>query len=150
FGYLAHPEFGSNFGLQDQIAALQWVRENIEAFGGDPECVTVFGQSAGGHSIRMLLSSPAASGLCHRAILQSGGSEKPAFDGSGSAKTYKASEKLIAYVGGGGPERLRQLPADAIREASHLFSGVIPKPRHVHTPANLRWMPVNDGVIVPT
>ena len=63
FGYLAHPKLGSNFGLQDQIAALRWVRENIEHFGGDPECVTIFGQSAGGHAVRMLLSCPAASGL---------------------------------------------------------------------------------------
>jgi para-nitrobenzyl esterase len=149
FGYLAHPKLGSNFGLQDQIAALQWVRENIEHFGGDPECVTIFGQSAGGHAVRMLLISPAALGLFHRAILQSGGAERPVFDKSGSEKTYEATESLIAHVGGGGPEKLRQLPTEVIKEASHIFSGVIPKPRRVHTPANLRWTPVYDGVILP-
>ena len=150
FGYLAHPKLGSNFGLQDQIAALQWVRENIEHFGGDPACVTVFGQSAGGHAVRMLLSSPTASGLFQRAILQSAGGERFAFDTSKpNEKTYAASEGLIAHVGGGGPEELRRLPTDIIKEASHLFSGVIPRPRRVHTPANLAWMPVNDGVILP-
>jgi len=150
FGYLAHPKLGSNFGLQDQIAALQWVQDSIEHFGGDPECVTVFGQSAGGHAVRMLLSCPAASGLFHRAILQSGGSERFAFDTSRpNEKTYAASEALIAHVGGGGPEELRRLPTEVIKEASHLYSGVIPKPGRVHTPANLAWMPVNDGVILP-
>jgi para-nitrobenzyl esterase len=150
FGYLAHPELGSNFGLQDQIAALQWVRENIEHFGGDAECVTIFGQSAGGHAVRMLLSCPGASGLFHRAILQSGGCERPAFDASQSnEKTYAATRALIAHVGGGGPEELRRLKTEVIKQASHLFSGVIPKPRRVHTPANLAWMPVNDGVILP-
>jgi para-nitrobenzyl esterase len=150
FGYLAHPSLGSNFGLQDQIAALQWVRENIEHFGGDPECVTIFGQSAGGHAVRMLLSCPAASGLFHRAILQSGGCERFAFDRSKpNEKTYSASEALIAHVGDGGPEELRRLPTEVIKQASHLFSGVIPKPRRVHTPANLAWMPVNDGAILP-
>ncbi len=150
FGYLAHPKIGTNFGLQDQIAALEWVRENIEHFGGDPECVTIFGQSAGGHAVRMLLSCPAASGLFHRAILQSGGGERFAFDTSKpNEKTYAASEALVAHVGGGGPEELRRLPTEVIKQASHLFSGVIPKPRRIHTPANLAWMPVNDGVILP-
>ena len=149
FGYLAHPKLGSNFGLQDQIAVLQWVRENIEHFGGDPECVTIFGQSAGDHAVRMLLLSAAASGLFHRAILQSGGCERAAFDKSGSEKTYAATEELIAHVGGGEPEKLRQIPTEVIKEASHLLSGVIPKPRRVHTPAYLRWMPVYDGVILP-
>jgi para-nitrobenzyl esterase len=149
FGYLAHPEIGCNFGLQDQIAVLEWVRENIEHFGGDPECVTVFGQSAGGHAVRMLLVSPVASGLFHRAIFQSGGCERPAFDTTGSEKTYAATEELIAHVGGGGAQKLRQIPTQVIKEASHLFSGVIPKPRQVHTPAKLRWMPVYDGVMLP-
>lgn len=62
-----------NAGLMDQIAALHWIRENVAAFGGNPDCVTVFGQSAGGISVRMLLNSPAAEGLFHRAIVQSGG-----------------------------------------------------------------------------
>jgi len=150
FGYLAHPKLGSNFGLQDQIAALQWVRENIKNLGGDPECVTIFGQSAGGHSVRTLLSCPAASGLFHRAILQSGGCERFAFDTSPpNEKTYAASEAFVAHVGGGEPEELRRLPTETIKEASLLFSGVIPKPGRVHTPADLAWMPVTDGVILP-
>jgi len=62
-----------NFGILDQIRALEWVRANVEAFGGDPERVTIFGESAGGRNVAMLLLSREARGLFHRAIVQSGG-----------------------------------------------------------------------------
>lgn len=73
-GELFGPEFADsgNLGILDQIAALRWVRENIEAFGGDPDRVTVFGESAGAASIGVLLATPAARGLFRQAIMQSG------------------------------------------------------------------------------
>jgi para-nitrobenzyl esterase len=67
------PDSPANLGLHDQLAALRWVQQNIAAFGGDPSQVTIFGQSSGGASVIALLSSPAARGLIHRAIVQSAG-----------------------------------------------------------------------------
>ena len=76
-GFLAHPELtaesgrSGNYGLLDQIKALEWVRDNIGSFGGDPDNVTIFGESAGGTSVNALVASPLAKGLVHKAISQS-------------------------------------------------------------------------------
>ena len=76
YAYLgAHGDWASaNCGQLDQIAALRWVQANIEAFGGDPGNVTIFGESAGSMAVCTLLSMPAAEGLFHRAVAQSGAS----------------------------------------------------------------------------
>ena len=71
-GFLYLGDSFSNLGLLDQIAALEWVRDNIAAFGGDPLKVTIFGESAGGMSVAMLLAMSRAKGLFHRAVVQSG------------------------------------------------------------------------------
>lgn len=79
FGFMAHPllskesphKVSGNYGLLDQIATLQWVRDNIRAFGGDPDRVTIFGESGGGRSVAHLMVCPLAEGLFHRAIMQS-------------------------------------------------------------------------------
>lgn len=82
FGYMAHPALSAddprgvsgNYGTLDQIAALEWIRSNISAYGGDPNNVTIFGESAGAWSVTELMSAPAAKGLFHKAIGQSGAS----------------------------------------------------------------------------
>jgi para-nitrobenzyl esterase len=149
FGFLAHPDIGSNFAVLDHVAALSWVASNIAAFGGDPSNVTIFGQSAGAVAVRTLLSVSRARGLFHRAIIQSAGFEPFAFASPPSYKrVQKATESLFDRLGSRDLRTLQQIPAQEILNVSTALSGVFPQPGQVHTPANLVWNPVVDGDVV--
>jgi para-nitrobenzyl esterase len=118
-GFLYMPDeaqAGSNVGLLDMVMALRFVKENISRFGGDPERVTVFGESAGGFAVAALLALPAAKGLFHRAILQSGAAHPL---GLNPGAALRAQEKFIETLGLKKVDlpALRRLPAEEIIKA---------------------------------
>ncbi len=121
-GWFAHPALrddaasaedrAADFALLDLIASLRWVADNIAAFGGDPDCVTIFGESSGGHNVAALLASPFAGGLFHRAIIQSGSFDSVSVaEAEGSAGRLKNPSTEIA-------ERLGAVTAADLRTAS--------------------------------
>lgn len=149
FGFIAHPDIGCNFAVLDQISALEWVANNIESFGGDPNNVTIFGESAGAQAVRNLLSVSRAKGLFHRAIIQSAGFEPYVFaSGPSYEKVKKITKKMFNKLGTNDLEPLQHIPTNKVLEASIEFSGVFPPTGQVHTPANLIWNPVPDGHII--
>jgi para-nitrobenzyl esterase len=128
-GFFAHPELtaenpnhsSGNYGLLDMIAGLQWIKKNIAAFGGDPDKVTIFGESAGGIAVSMLCASPLAKGLFSGAISQSGGSFGPprptTYPGENLKRLADAERDGKAYMENAGVSSiagLRRIEADKL------------------------------------
>lgn len=135
--------FESNVGLRDQIAALEWVRDCIAGFGGNPDDVTLFGESSGGGSVTTLMTVPRAEGLFHKAIAQS----PPATSVYGRERAAMAAERFLeilelprSRVG-----ELLTMPTDTLVEASEILVGEVP----TKVPGTLAMTPVVDRDLVP-
>lgn len=136
-------KFDTNNGLRDVLFALQWVRDNIAGFGGDPGRVTLFGESAGGGVVTTLLGSPASEGLFHRAIAQSA----PVTSVYDQTRGRRIGEQFLTELGMKPSEagQLTTVPVTALVAASkHLFNDV---PQHA--PGTLAFVPIVDGDLVP-
>ena len=142
----------ANLPLADLVLALEWVRDNVEQFGGNPANITIFGQSGGGGKVAMLTAFPAAKGLFHRAIIMSTLADT-AVTGLEPARAIEAAELLLARldVTASNAERLLTMPAEQI--VSALTAGGGPAGGQGGRPAtgdiSLRFVPVIDGRTLP-
>lgn len=147
FGFLDLSWLGAGFetnpGLRDVLCALRWVRDNIGGFGGDPQKVTLFGESAGGGVVTTLMASPAAAGLFGRAIAQS----SPVTSVYDQTRAQRIGEQFLGELGmtPGQSDQLSQLPESAVVAASKQLFNDVPQ----LAPGTLAFAPIVDGDLVP-
>jgi para-nitrobenzyl esterase len=138
-GELLGEEFAvsGNVGMLDLVAALEWVRDNIAAFGGDPGNVTIFGESGGGAKVSVLMAMPAAKGLFHRAIVQSG----PLLRAATRERATERAEQLLRALGISAREgeKLQNVSLERLFEANG----------EINTNGLRGWGPVVDGLSLP-
>lgn len=152
FGFLSHAALAAedprgsagNYGIQDQAEALRWVRDNIEAFGGDPDNVTLFGQSAGGISVCAHLVSPASAGLFHRAVIQSGPCDTP-------LSTLEEAHRVGAQLAEGLACDTSDNPLHCLRSkpTKQVAEILLPDPTFVFGEGYTHWRPILDGTYIP-
>ncbi|MFI6868715.1 carboxylesterase/lipase family protein [Nocardia sp. NPDC050406] len=148
FGFLdlssLGPDFTPNTGLHDQIAALEWVRDNIAAFGGDPGNVTLFGESSGAGCVTALMTSPRAAGLFHRAIAQS----PPATTVFGQERAAEVARRYLELLElpRERATELLDMPLDRILAAAGTLLDEVP----TKEPGRLAAAPVVDGDLLPS
>jgi para-nitrobenzyl esterase len=156
YGYLnlagiGGEEFASsaNVGMLDIVAVLEWVRDNIASFGGDPASVTIFGQSGGGGKVVALMAMPAATGLFHRAIVQSG----PFLKALSPDYSGRVAELTMAELGLSKSQvkELQRIPVDRLSGAAVEAMKKMPRPRPSlrETFGERDWGPTVDGVVLP-
>ncbi len=137
FGFLAHPELSAesphgvsgNYGVLDMIQGLKWVKENIAQFGGDPDNVMIFGQSAGGGAVRTLVESPLARGLFHRAVIMSaGGMNSNRLIGTRPLpEIEKANKEILDWAGLTDLQKMRAAGTETIYALSTIYAGATGK-----------------------
>jgi para-nitrobenzyl esterase len=150
FGFLDLSAYGDEFkdaanaGMLDLVAALRWVRDNIAKFGGDPGCVTIFGQSGGGSKTGTLMAMPEAKGLFHRAIVQSGSSMRVGLP----ERSRRLADEVVAELGLSRAtiQQIRNVPLEELQRAA---SKVLQAQSGSPAAERLNFGPVLDGVHIP-
>ncbi len=147
-------KYSGNIGIVDLIDALEWIHENIESFGGDPENITLFGESGGGAKILALMTSPYASGLFERGIVESGATEMMGVHFMDKDVAARVAELTMEYLGVTDPKELETIPYDDLSAASdRALTATVNEfkiPAALGGGYGLSWEPVVDGDFLPT
>lgn len=152
FGFFAHPDLSAespnhvsgNYGILDQLAAIKWIKNNITQFGGDPDNIMIFGQSAGAMSVQTLVSSPLAKDLIAKAVIESGGgiSDRPIMSGGNLPEAEMRGKALMVFGGYNSLSKMRAASYDELMALNSKYTA--------ETKQRVRFSPIIDNYLSTT